>query len=321
MSRFIKKKIIKPERLRKGDRICVVSPASPTMTKMYYEKGKAVLGAMGYHVVPGSHVNDRHLLFAGGAKARAADINNAFQDKSIKAVICTRGGCGTANIFPYIDFPAIEKNPKIFIGYSDITSLQLAIFQRTGLMTFYGPMVSTDFGKQLTGYTRESFLNMLTNTGDGIELKNPAKREMTTIVPGKAKGLLTGGCLSIVVASLGTPYEIDTKGKILFFEDIDEKPHRIDRYLTQLTLAGKFRQARGIIFGTFRQCSYTARDNYSKYGVTLLDIIRERIVPLGIPCIYGLQFGHVRSKLTMPFGAAAILDATNRRITVEAAVT
>lgn len=321
MSRLAKKRVIKPERLRKGDRICVVSPASPTLTTTYYEKGRAVLGAMGYRVVPGRHVNERRLLFAGDAQARAADINNAFRDPSIKAVICTRGGCGTAQILPYIDFPAIARNPKIFVGYSDITALQAAILQRTGLVTFYGPMVSTDFGKELTGYTRKGFLKILTHTGEGIELKNPAKREMTTIVPGKAVGRLTGGCLSVVVASLGTPYEIDAKGSILFFEDIDEKPHRIDRYLTQLEQAGKLTEAQGIIFGTFRQCTYTASDNYSKYGVTLLDIIRERIVPLGVPCIYGLQFGHVRSKLTMPFGAAAILDATNKGINVEAAVT
>jgi muramoyltetrapeptide carboxypeptidase len=321
MSQFVKKKIIKPERLREGDRICVVSPASPTLTKIYYEKGKAVLDAMGYHVLPGRHVHDRRLLFAGDAKARAADINGAFQDRSIKAIICVRGGCGTVQILPYIDFPVVARNPKIFVGYSDITALQTAIFQRTGLVTFYGPMVSTDFGKQMTGYARENFLNMLTNTGEGIELKNPAKKELTAIVPGKARGRLAGGCLSIVVASLGTPYEIDTKDKILFFEDIDEKPHRIDRYLTQLAMAGKFRHARGIIFGTFPQCSYTVRDNYYKHGVTLPDIIRERIVPLGIPCIYGLQFGHVRSKLTIPFGAAAALDATSKRVTVEAAVT
>jgi muramoyltetrapeptide carboxypeptidase len=173
----------------------------------------------------------------------------------------------------------------------------------------------------MTGYARENFLNMLTNTGEGIELKNPAKKEMITIVPGKAEGRLTGGCLSIVVSSLGTPYEIDTRDKVLFFEDIDEKPHRIDRYLTQLVQAGKLTQARGIIFGTFPQCSYTVRDNYYKHGVALLDIIRERIVPLRIPCIYGLQFGHVRSKLTIPIGAAATLDATSKRVTVEAAVT
>ncbi len=320
MSQFTNKKIIKPERLRAGDRICVVSPASPTLTKTYYERGNAALDAMGYHVVPGRHVRDRRLLFAGDAKVRAADINNAFRDRRIKAIICVRGGCGTAQMLPYIDFSAVLRNPKIFVGYSDITSLQLAIFQRTGLVTFYGPMVSTDFGKQLAGYTRENFFKMLTNTGEMIELKNPPKKEMITIVPGKAAGRLTGGCLSIVVASLGTPYEIDTKDKVLFFEDIDEKPHRIDRYLTQLLQAGKLTQARGIIFGTFPQCSYTVRDNYYKYNVALLDIIRERTVPLRIPCIYGLQFGHVRSKLTIPFGAAATLDATNRRVTVEAAV-
>jgi muramoyltetrapeptide carboxypeptidase len=272
---------------------------------------------LGYRVVIAKHANDRHLLFAGNENDRASDINAAFRDKSIQAIICTRGGCGTSQILPFIDFSTIAKNPKIFIGYSDITGLQIAIFNATGLLTFYGPMVATDFGKGLTQYKINNFFNVLTETKQTIELKNPARKKIITLSPGTAEGQLAGGCLSIVVSTIGTGHEIDTKDKILFFEDIDEKPHRIDRYLTHLIQAGKLQQARGIIFGTFSKCEYLSRENYYKFGVTVLDIIRERIVPLGIPTIYGLQFGHVSSKLTIPFGGYATLDATNRRVFLE----
>jgi muramoyltetrapeptide carboxypeptidase len=313
-------KVIKPKRLRHGDTIAIVSPASPSLTTIYYDRGKSVLERAGFNVVEGRHINDRNLLFAGDEKSRADDINRAFGDKSIRAIICTRGGSGTLHILPYIDFSMIEKNPKIFIGYSDITALQIAMFNKTRLITFYGPMVATDLGKGFTKYTRDNFFNILGETGQEIELKNPHDREIITICPGKAQGQLMGGCFSIVVATLGTEYEIDTKDKILFFEDIDEKPHRVDRYLTQLILAGKLEHVKGIIFGTFQKCRYYTRDNYYKYGVTLLDIIKNKVEPLGIPTIYGLQFGHVINKLTIPVGVYATLDATNGRVTVEPAV-
>ena len=153
-----------------------------------------------------------------------------------------------------------------------------------------------------------------------IELKNPSTKKILALSPGIAEGQLVGGCLSVVVASLGTRYEIDTKDKILFFEDIDEQPHRIDRYLTQLIMAGKLQQAKGIIFGPFTKCEYLTKDNYFKFGVKLLDLIKERIFPIGIPSIYGLQFGHVTNKLTIPFGGYATLDATNCRVNVEPCV-
>jgi len=312
--------ILKPKKLAPGDTIAVVSPASPSMTTVYLERGIEVLKRLGYRVVTAKHAHDRHLLFAGKENIRAQDINAAFRDKSVHAIICTRGGCGTSQILPYVDFSTIAKNPKIFIGYSDITALQTAIFNATGLVTFYGPMVATDFGKKFTQYTANNFFKILTETGHRIELKNPHNKKIVTLSPGRGEGQLTGGCLSVVVAGLGTQYEIDTNGKILFFEDIDEKPHRIDRYLTHLIQAGKLQQTSGIIFGTFTKCEYLSRDNYFKFGVRLLDVIKERIAPLGIPAIYGLQFGHVTSKLTIPFGGHAFLDATNCRVFVEPCV-
>jgi muramoyltetrapeptide carboxypeptidase len=311
---------LKPKRLIPGDTIAIVSPASPSLTTVHQERGIEALERLGYRVVIAKHTNDRHLLFAGNEKERAGDINAAFRDKSVQAIICTRGGCGTSQILPFIDFSSIEKNPKIFIGYSDITALQIAIFNATGLVTFYGPMMATDFGKGLTRFKSRNFFKILTETQKTIELRNPPSKKMLTLYPGKAEGQLAGGCLSVVVASLGTRYEIDTKDKILFFEDIDEQPHRIDRYLTHLIQAGKLQQAKGIIFGPFTKCEYLTKDNYFKFGVKLLDLIKERIFPLGIPAIYGLQFGHVTNKLTIPFGGYAILDATNCRINVEPCV-
>jgi muramoyltetrapeptide carboxypeptidase len=312
--------ILKPKRLVPGDAIAVVSPASPSLTTVHQERGIEALERMGYRVVTAKHTNDRHLLFAGNEMDRARDINTAFKNESVKAIICTRGGCGTSQVLPHIDFTSIAKNPKIFIGYSDITALQIAILNATGLVTFYGPMVATDFSKGLTQYKINNFINVLTETKQMIELKNPSTKKMLTLCPGVAEGQLAGGCLSIVVSTLGTGHEIDTKDKILFFEDIDEQPHRIDRYLTQLIMAGKLQQAKGIIFGPFTKCEYLTKDNYFKFGVKLLDLIKERIFPLGIPSIYGLQFGHVTNKLTIPFGGYATLDATNCRVNVEPCV-
>jgi muramoyltetrapeptide carboxypeptidase len=305
---------VKPKALQYGDRICVVSPASPTLIGAHYDRGKRALEDMGFKVTAGKYIHDKYLLFAGDAKKRAEDINKAFRDKSIKAIFCSRGGTGTSHILPYIDFSVIKKNPKIFVGYSDITTLQIAILKETGLITFYGPMVTTDFGKGVVRYTKDNLLAMLTEREKALELANPAGKELLTIYKGKTEGSLTGGCLSIAVATLGTKHELDTKDKILFFEDIDEKPHRIDRYLTQLMLSGKLQEAKGIIFGTFTRCKYLKRDAYEKYGVTLMDIVRDRIVPLGIPSVFGLQFGHVIKKLTVPVGAHAVLDATNGRV-------
>ena len=312
--------IVKPDRLRPGDTISILSPASPSLTPAHQEQGKATLERLGYRVVTGKHTNDQRLLFAGTERSRAEDINDALANPSVKAIICTRGGCGSAQILPYIDFALIANNAKIFVGYSDITALQIAVFNATGLITFYGPMVASDFGKGTTRFTTGSLLKILTQTDGRVELRNPPKKEMLTVCPGTAEGQLAGGCLSVVIASLGTAHEIDTQNKILFFEDIDEQPHRIDRHLTQLIQAGKLQQARGIIFGAFTNCEYHRRETYYRFGVTLWDIINERIAPLGIPAIYGLQFGHVRSKLTIPFGGYAFLDATNRRVFLEPSV-
>ena len=205
--------LLKPKRLDPGDTIAIVSPASPMLTTVQQERGIEALERMGYRVVTARHANDKHLLFAGKEKDRAGDINAAFRDKSVQAIICTRGGCGTPQILPHIDYALIANNPKIFVGYSDITALQTAMFNAAGLVSFYGPMVATDFGKGPIKYKAENLLRMLTETKQAVELKNPSTKKILTLHPGTAEGQLAGGCLSVVVAGLGTEYEIDTKAK------------------------------------------------------------------------------------------------------------
>ena len=309
-----------PERLRTGDTIAIVGPASPPGEDSKLQKGRAILEERGYRVVDGAHLGHRRLLFCGRDEERADDINRAFADPSIKAIFCAMGGCGTSRILPFIDFETIRRNPKIFVGYSDITSLHIAITQETGLATFYGPMVATEMGSDWSAFTEKHFFDLLADQTRTLELDNLPGRDGITLYEGTAEGDLTGGCLSIVAATLGTPYEINTKGKILFLEDIDEFPHRVDRYLVQLIQAKKMEQAEGIVFGTFTRCEYPPGHDYSAFGVRVLDIARENSLRLEKPCIWGLQFGHTPEMLTIPVGARARLDASNRRLIVEPSV-
>ncbi len=312
--------LIKPPTLKRGATICLVAPASAVVDVASLEKGKRLLEERGYRVVEGAHLRDTMLLFAGEDGDRAGDLNQAFADPAIDAIFCVQGGAGTARMLPYVDFGLISRNPKIFVGYSDITILQTAMLKRCGLVTFYGPMVATEVGRAFTPFTEAALFRMLTTPEESIEVRNKLGRKMLTLCPGEAQGQLVGGCLSIFVSTLGTEWEVDTRDKILFFEDIDERPHRIERYLTQLLFANKLQAAKAILFGAFTRCEYTERRDHPGPRVRTLDIIRDRVLPLQKPCLYGLQFGHVRNKLTLPNGGYAFVDATHQRLLVEPAV-
>lgn len=298
----------------------MVAPASTIIDIKQYRKGKRVLERLGFCLAEGSHAQDRWMLFAGEDEARADDINRAFADKSVDAIICLRGGAGTARLLPFIDFGLIKRNPKILIGYSDITALQLAVLAKTGLVTFYGPMVTTDMGHNWTHFSQESLLDTLTTTDRNLETSMGQKGKTITLCPGEASGRLVGGCLSLVVSMLATEWDIDTRGSILFLEDIDERPHRVDRYLTQLYLAGKLQAAKGILFGSFSRCDYPAGDELHSLGVRTLDIIKEWAARLGTPCMAGVPFGHVANKMTMPMGGRAFMDATAQQLILSPAV-
>ena len=298
----------------------MVAPASTMIDSKQYQKGRKVLEALGFNPVEARHAQDRWMLFAGEDEARADDINRAFADKSIDAIICLRGGAGTARLLPLIDFALIKRNPKILIGYSDITALQLAILAKTGLVTFYGPMVTTDMGHNWTRVSQRSLLDTLTRVDvDAEEGLEPGGKTIT-LCPGEASGRLVGGCLSIVVSMLGTEWDIDTRNKLLFLEDIDERPHRVDRYLTQLYLAGKLEAARGFLFGSFYRCDYPPGDEHHSLGVRTLDIVKEWARRLGKPCLAGVGFGHVAEKITIPIGGQAFMDATGQRLILSPSV-
>jgi muramoyltetrapeptide carboxypeptidase len=303
-----------PRKLKPGDTICILAPGSPVGGEGPYAAGKAYLERKGYRVAEAEHLQGRHLLFAGEDHQRAADVNAAFSDPSIDAIFCARGGTGTLRLLPHVDYRAVSRNPKILLGYSDITALQAALYAKCGLVSFYGPMVTTEIGRGLTPYTEQNLFETLTCTG-GRQLVNPPDDPPETLCEGEASGELLGGCLSIFVSLLGTPYEPDTRGTILFFEDIDETPHRIDRFLTQLILAEKLQAAAGIIFGTFRNAAYPPDHAYAAMGVSAIDLVRDRISGLGVPALWGLKFGHEPDMLTMPIGAVAHLDASRGIVT------
>ena len=298
----------------------MVAPASTMIDTEHYRKGKKVLENLGFHLVESCHAQDRWMLFAGTDETRADDINRAFADKSVDAIICLRGGAGTARLLPFIDFSVIKRNPKILVGYSDITALQLATLAKAGLVTFYGPMVTTDMGHTWSRFSERWLLDALTRVGRDAEAGPESGAQTITLCPGKASGRLVGGCLSIVVSTLATEWEIDTRNRILFLEDIDERPHRVDRYLTQLYLAGKLQSARGLLFGSFIRCDYPPEDELHSLGVRTLDIIREWARRLNKPCLAGVRFGHGTDKMTIPMGGQASLDATGRRLLLRPAV-
>jgi muramoyltetrapeptide carboxypeptidase len=288
--------ILKPPPLRRGDTIGIVAPAS-NVKREDLELGIARLQALGYRVVLGESVYEQDLYFAGSPQARVRDLHGMFQQPDVRAILCARGGYGSNYLLPLIDVDVMRGNPKPLIGYSDITSLLTWISDETGLVTFHGPMAAKDFAHE-DGVELDSWFAALEGSASW------SLDEMRGLVNGNGDGVLYGGCLSILVASLGTPYEIQTGGTILFLEDIGTKPYQVDRMLMHLKLAGKFDGVRGIIFGQMQDCFQPGGQNY-----TLEEVIIRVVGELGIPVAFGLPSGHVRARnVTLPFGVRARLQ-------------
>lgn len=298
--------IVKPKRLAEGDTVGLVSPASATFEGDDIQLAKEQLEAIGLKVVIGDHAYDRYGYFAGRDRDRAADINRMFADVRLAGVVCYTGGWGSPRVLPYLDYELIARNPKVLIGYSDITALLNAIHQRTGLVTFHGPVG----GSSLDPYSLENFRRVVM-TPEPAGLLAPPPKKPTELVdranrvlrlhPGKASGRLAGGNLTLLASLMGTPYEIGTDGAILFTEDIREEIYRIDRMLTQLALGGKFERIAGFAFGRCTECKATS--------FSLEDVLRDRFGAGPAPAISGLSFGHIEQKLTIPIGVMATLDA------------
>jgi muramoyltetrapeptide carboxypeptidase len=294
---------IKPKRLYPGDTIGVIAPASPGDSALNIA-GIKWLEEQGFRVQLGTAVDQTLGYLSGPDALRAADINAMFASPAINGIICLRGGYGTMRLLELLDYTIIRAHPKVFVGYSDITALHTTIGQHTGLVTFHGPMVASDMGKKLSDYTWDYFSRAVTATCPlGSIINPPLSPPPVFIVPGRAQGCLTGGNLSLIVSTLGTPYEIDTRGKILCLEEVGEAPYRIDRMLTQLLLAGKLQDAAGIVFAVCTDCG--VEDDPPTF--TLEEVLQDRLGGLNKPVLYQLHFGHTTDKATLPLGVMAVL--------------
>lgn len=303
--------MIRPKPLKKGDTVAIIAPASPA-DKNLIDSCINSLENLGLNVVVGKSCTSEYGFLSGTDDIRANDINSMFANKSINGIFAIRGGYGCARLLNLIDFNLIKKNPKVFIGYSDITALHIAINQKSKLITYHGPMVSTELIKGLDEYSFNYYKKFLFCNDNMIELCNPIENPIKTINPGVAEGKLIGGNLSLICSSLGTKYEINTKNKILFLEEVGEVPYKVDRMLTHLKQSGKLKDANGIILGAFTDC-VAPKD---KKSLSLDDIFNEIILPLKKPTIYNLACGHCLPTLTLPLGAKIRLDANNIKLNV-----
>jgi muramoyltetrapeptide carboxypeptidase len=303
---------VKPPALRKGDTVGIVAAAS-SFKRDEFEAGCQPLRQMGYNLTYNESIFDCDLYFAGSAERRAREIEAMFLRDDVKAILCARGGYGSNYLLPMLDVKRLAAKPKIFVGYSDLTSLLTYFCDAGSFVTFHGPMVAKDFAK-VDGVDLKSWQNVLSavenwqlafGAGSGVKVLTQGQ--------GSAEGVLYGGCLSMLVASLGTPYEIQTDGTILFIEDVATKPYQIDRMLMHLKLAGKFAGVRGIIFGEMLDCIQA-----QKQGYTLEEIVMRVVGDLGVPVAYGLRSGHVsRENITLPLGVRAALSVGSAGVTLD----
>jgi muramoyltetrapeptide carboxypeptidase len=291
-------KIIRAAALRHGDKIALVAPAS-SFSREAFLAGCDRLRRMGYEPVYSRDISERDIYFAGSVERRAHEFHEFWRRDDIAALICVRGGYGSNYLLEGLDFGMIAAQPKILLGCSDITSLLTAIHDRTGLIGFHGPMVAKDIADGT--FDEASWKSALT----GIAEWDVPTNGVEVLRVGKAAGRVYGGCLSMLVASLGTSFEIQTDDTILFIEDIGEKPFRIDRMLMQLRLAGKLEKVRGFVFGEMLDCAPPKGETY-----TLQQVIMRVLAPYNVPVVYGLKSGHVaRGNITLPIGVQAELEA------------
>lgn len=335
---LIQLNIIKPHRLEPGMTIGVIAPSGSIRNLQPLEAGVIHLQDMGFNVRLGKSVRSRYGFLAGHDADRLADLHRMFSDPKIDAIQCARGGYGTSRLADSIDYDLVRNNPKIFIGFSDITFLSLAFWKQCRLVTFSGPMVNFTFGDatprpfSIAGWER----TLCTGKPAGSIWQLHEDRNYRIIRTGAARGRLMGGNLSLLAASIGTPYELDTRGKIVFMEEIEEQPYRIDRMLTQLLCAGKLRNAAGIVIGRnvpHPECAAleetAAKSKPPKimpaprrkvpdsYEQTMDDIFNEHLRDLGIPVMSGLPFGHIKDLGTLPIGVIAAMDTRTGELAIE----
>jgi len=307
----------KPKKLQKGDTIGVISPASPSDMKSEVTRAMETLENLGYHVALGKNVNKTKGLVAASEEERAADFNDMFKNDNIDAVFVTQGGYGSAQLVNLIDLDLVANNPKIFTGFSDITALHLAINKISQVVSFHGPGMARFNSEELTEYTKTQFFKAITEDkplGD-IPLAN-SKKWLTSINSGICEGEIIGGNLTLICSTLGTPYEIETKGKVLFIEDLDTEPWIFDHMLCHLRNAGKLKDSIGILIGECKDCIPFKYNPGFYCDTSLEDVLDYYLKPLGVPALYGLPLGHTDDIATIPLGVAVRLDCDNKKFTV-----
>jgi muramoyltetrapeptide carboxypeptidase len=300
----------KPPALQPGDNIGIVAPAS-YFNRADFESGCAALRQLGYNPVHDESIFERDFYFAGSADRRAREMEDMFLRADVKAIVCARGGYGSNYLLPRLDIKKIASAPKAFIGYSDITSLLTYLCDAANLVTFQGPMVARDFAKPdgVDAGSWHAALSGRENWRFDFALDSGVK----PLQEGSAEGVLYGGCLSMLVESLGTPYEINTEDTILFIEDVAAKPFQIDRMLMHLKLAGKLESVRGFIFGEMLECAQSPNQGYS-----LEEVVMRVVGDLKTPVAYGFRSGHVsRQNITLPIGVDALLNVGSTGVTLE----
>ncbi len=299
----------KPKHLRKGDTVGICSPSSGLWERSELWRGIETIESWGLKVKVSPNAYKNNYYLAGADEERAADLNAMFRDESVDAIICTQGGYGAGRILPLLDYDMIQKNPKIFLGYSDITALHLAFAKMCDLVTFHGPTASGFYPPYLTPY-RLKYLEKALFSPDPIGLIEPFDDTdyIVKMVPGVVEAPIVCGNLTLICASLGTPYEIDTRGKIFVIEDLDTEPWIFDHMLTHLLNAGKFRDCAGIVVGRCLNCDPRKHEPGFQSSWSLEDLLFDRLAPLDLPLIYGLPIGHTEHMAVIPENIGARLD-------------
>lgn len=298
---------IKPKKLTKGDVIGIISPASSPDDLDLVNKGVKYLESLGYRVEPGKNIDKSRGYLAGTDEERVEDIHEMFKDKNVKAIFCLRGGYGAFRLLDKINYNLIKRNPKIFVGFSEITSLQMAFLQRAKLITFAGPMFVPNFSKEINSFTEENFWRLITSTKKVGKLKISDQEKFPNINSGISNGRLVGGNLAVFTSLIGTEFFPDLKDTILLLEDVSESPYKIDRMMNHLRLNKVFKKVKGIILGRFVDC---IEHDPNKKTLTLGEIMDDYLKDIKIPVVYTFPHGHIKDFITLPFGGKIRLNAT-----------
>lgn len=314
--------LIRPRALKAGDTVGLITPATYVPDPDRLALAERTIKYFGLRMKMGKNAGKRMNDYRTSIEERLDDLHAMFSDKTVDAVFAIRGGYGSMHLLDRIDYDLIRRNPKIFLGYSDITAMHLAINKQAKLVTFHGPITLSRF----TDYTQKYFRKALFETQPIGTVTNPPESNelrpshpLRTIRPGIATGLLTGGNLTLISNTMGTPYEIETRGRILFLEDVDEEPYSIDRMLTHLRLAGKFDGVAGVIFGECQDCRPKDYKPSATIPYGLGEVLDNILGGLKVPVLYGLTIGHTDDQLTLPLGVSATLNATNGTLEIKEA--